>query len=125
MNKIVRDQLEKCRVANVPDFDEYTTEMVIHKGSTLKVTPYQVGKCFVVELADYILNPPANFTLAENWNRGSKPTHKYYKAEISQVMGKMIKITGCGYDLPTNTDFIDVWEGWIPQDGIKLHNELK
>lgn len=125
MNKIIKGQLEKCKVANIPDFDDNTTEMLITKGSTLRVTPYQVDKCFIVEFADYILNPPPNFTLAENWNRGTKPSHKFYKAEIQQVMGKMVKVMGCGYDPTTNTDYIDIWEGWVPQEGITLHNELK
>ena len=125
MNKIAREQLLKCKIANVPDFAENETEIFIPKGSTLNVSPYQINKCFVVELADYIINPPAHFALAENWNRGSKPSHKFYKAEISNVMGKMVKIVGCGYDPMTNTDFIDVWEGWVPQEGITLHNELK
>ena len=125
MNKIVKEQLLKCKVANIPDFDDNTTEISIKKGSTLSVTPYQVDKCFVVELADYIINPPSTFALADNWNRGSKPTHKYYKAEIQQVMGKMVKIMGCGYNPETDEDYLDVWEGWVPQEGITLKSELK
>lgn len=125
MNPIIKAQLENCRVANVPKFDDTTTSIKISKGSTLQVTPYQVNKCYLVELADYIIDPPDDFTLADNWNKGSIPQHKYYKCEISQIMGKMIRITGCGYDYINHCDTTDVWEGWVPQQGIKLIEELK
>ena len=124
MNPIIKSQLEKCTVANIPVFDDSTTTLVIPKGSTLHVSPYQVNKCYIVELADYIINPPPDFTLADNWNNGSVPKWKYYKCEISKVMGKMIRITGCGYDYENNMDTNDVWEGWVPQQGIKLIQEL-
>lgn len=125
MNPIIRKQLENCRVANVPNFTEETTVLRIPKGSDMTVSPYQVGKYYILELADYIINPPPDFTLASNWNKGSVPTHKYYKCEILQTMGKMVKIIGSGYDIKTNLDANTVWEGWVPQKGIKLIQELK
>lgn len=125
MNPIIRHQLENCRVANVPVLSDDMTIVHIVKGSENEVSPYQVNKCYLMALEDYILNPPPDFTLADNWNNGSIPKHKYYKAEISKVVGKMVRICGCGYDMATDTDTLDIWEGWVPQQGIKLIKELK
>ena len=112
INPIIKQQLESCRVADVPILSE-------------DMTVIQINKCYLLALEDYIINPSPDFTLADNWNRGSVPKHKYYKAEIAQVMGKMVRICGCGYDPVTDTDTFDIWEGWVPQKGIKLIRELK
>lgn len=125
MNPIIKKQLEKCKVANLPYYDDNTVELVISKGSSMAISPYQVHKCYIMELADYIINPPADFTLAANWNNGSVPKSRYYVAEVSQLVGKMIRITGCGYDITTESRTDDIWEGWIPQKGIKLIREIK
>ena len=40
-------------------------------------------------------------------------------------MGRMICILGYGFDPVTMRDTNDLWEGWVPQQGIKLIQELK
>lgn len=125
MNPIIKKQLNNCRVANIPNFDDNSSVICIPKGSVLNVTPYQVGKCYLVELADYILNPSQDNLLSSNWNRGTVPKYKYYKCEILKLMGKMICILGCGVHPVTGQDTSDLWEGWVPQAGIKLIQELK
>ena len=72
-----------------------------------------------------MINPPPDFTIAANWNKGINPRSKYYKAEIVQVVGKMIKIHGCGYDYKNKVDLNDVWEGWVPQAALTIIEELK
>lgn len=124
MNPLIKKQLQNCRVANIPDFDDNTTVIRIPKGAILNITPYQVGKCYVVELADYILNPTESHTLASNWNKGSSPKYKYYKCEISKTVGKMVCILGYGLDTDTMRETSDLWEGWVPQSAIKLLQEL-
>ena len=91
----------------------------------MNVTHYQVGRCYVVELADYILNPPEGYTLASNWNKGSSPKYRYYKCEIVKIVGKMICILGYGINPVTGQDTNELWEGWVPQSGIKILQELK
>ena len=124
MNSIIKQQLKKCRVADIPEFDDNTTEILIQKQSGNVVSPYQVHKCYLVELANWVTNPSPDFNLAANWNKGSVPKHSFYYAEISQVMGKMIRITGCAYDPVTQSTLTDLWEGWVPQKGLKLIKEL-
>ena len=125
MNNLIKKQLSNCRVANVPPFTDADTQLFIPKGSTVNISSYQLHKCFIAELEDYIINPPQNFTLSDNWNHGSVPKHKYYQCEILQLMGGMVKIIGCGYDMQTETPLSDIWEGWVPQSGIKLIKELR
>ena len=125
MNPLIKKQLESCKVANIPYFDDYSVIINIPKGSLLNVTPYQIGKCYLVELADYVINPPEGYTLSSNWNNGTSPKYKYYKCEIVKIVGKMICILGCGYDAEKMQDTNDLWEGWVPQAGIKIIQELK
>lgn len=125
MNPLIKKQLENCKVANIPEFDDNTTHLIIPKGSVVNVSQYQVGRCYIVELADYVINPPEGNTLSSNWNKGTIPKYKYYKCEIVKIMGKMICILGYGFDPVTMRDTNDLWEGWVPQQGIKLIQELR
>ena len=124
MNPIIKNQLDKCKVAKLPPYDDNTLALSIPKGSALNVTPYQVHKCYLLKIADFILHPSEESTLASNWNGGRIPNSQYYYAEVSQLMAKMVKISGCPYDPITQTTSNDVWEGWIPQDGLTLLKEL-
>lgn len=125
MNPLIKKQLENCKVANIPNFDENTIHITIPKGSVLNVTKYQVGKCYVVELADFILTPSEGSTLSSNWNKGTCPKYKYYKCEIVKIVGNMICILGYGINPVTGQDTNDLWEGWVPQSAIKLLQEIK
>lgn len=126
INPLIKAQLKNCRVAQIPEYDENTvTQITIPKGQDIIVTPYQIGKCYLLELADYIIHPSPEFTLADNWNQGRVPTYKHYKASITAVQGKMVKFLGSGYDIMTETDASTVWEGWVPQKGIKILEEYK
>lgn len=125
MNKLIQEQLYKCKVANIPEFNENDTTITINKGSKVVVTEYQLHKCYLIEIADFILHPDSESVLADNWNGGTVPTYKRYFAEVAQLMGKMVKICGCGVDPQTGLSTNDIWEGWIPQSGIKLIKELE
>ena len=125
MNPIIKKQLENCKVACIPQFNDKDIVISIPKGSVLNVSQYEVGKYYIVELADYIVDPPEGFTLASNWNKGSSPKYKYYKCEIVKTVGKMVCILGYGLNPLTGQDTGDLWEGWVPQGGIKLLQELK
>ena len=125
MNSIIKDQLERCKVAQLPAYSDDDILISIPKGAGVEVSPYQVHKCYLMELADWIIHPSEDFTLATNWNKGSIPKSRFYNAEISQVLGRMVRISGCGYDMINQCPTADIWEGWVPQKGIKLIKELK
>lgn len=124
MNNLIQEQLKKCKVANIPYFDDSTVKLTIPKGSALTITVNELHKCYLLQLADWIIHPSPDSTLACNWNGGVVPKSQFYQAEISQVLSKMIRITGCGFDPETNTSTGDIWEGWVPQEGIKIIKEL-
>ena len=124
MNPIIKKQLQACRVAELPDYDDNTTLMIIPKKDSNRVNEFHVGKFYLVEFEDYIINPPNDFNLADNWNKGSVPRYKYMKCEICQLMGKMIRIQGAAYDPTNNIDIPYVWGGWVPSKGLKLIQRL-
>ena len=124
MNKVVKEQLGKCKVAEIPAFDDTTTHIFIPKVGANIINQYHVGKYYLIEIEDYILNPSAEFTLAANWNKGTNPPAKYMNVEIVQVSGKMIKVSGVSFD-PNNPVALPThWEGWLPQKGLKILKQL-
>lgn len=122
MNKLIKEQLLKCKVANIPKFDDSTTKLVIDK--KVPEPEPQVNHYYIIEIEDYVINEPAGFTLSSNWNRGTKPTYKYYRVQITQAMGKMFKILGMGYDYENDCDFPQPWSGWIPRAGFHIKKEI-
>lgn len=124
MNNIISKQLKKCKVAQVPEFDENTTHLVIPKLSEISNKNFVVSHYYVIELEDYIIHPPENFTLHQNWNGNVIPTSKYYKCECLSVMGKMVKIEGVGFDFENQIDLNTSWCGWVPMKSIKIIKEL-
>lgn len=124
MNKIVEEQLKKLKICKVPEYDENTMELYITKQSPNKQCLLEENHCYILQFERYILDPPPNFTLHSNWNNGISPKHEFVKAEVSKIMGKMIKVNSVGYDIKTDTDTNDIWEGWVPYKGIKIIKEI-
>lgn len=119
MNKFVKQQLLKCTQAIIPAFDDTTTNILISRYDKADLS-IMLNHWYILELADYVINEPPNFTLSSNWNNGTKPKHKYNKAEVIQIMGKMVKINCIGYNMQEDKNIPDVWEGWVPEKAIKL-----
>lgn len=125
MNKVIKQQLASCKIARIPEFDDTSTHLFIPKANKGSVAlDFQVHCYYIIEIADYVLNPGPEFTLATNWNKGTIPPNKYMKVEISQITGKMIKVTGIGYDICNRRDLPVVWEGWLPASCARIINKL-
>lgn len=124
MNSYIKNKLAQCKVAQLPAGWESHNYIFIPKTLQIESKNVLENHCYLIELEDYLLNPPPNFTLSTNWNGGSNPKSKWYKCEISKVMGKMIKITGLEYDNVNQVDLDRVWEGWLPAGGIKVLKEI-
>jgi len=130
MNKIIEQQLKSVKLAQIPNFDSNTTHIVIPKythAAAANITDTDVvhlGRMYIVELADYILNEPNGFTLHANWNNNIKPSDKYMKILTLQDLGKMVKIKGVGYDIKLNIDLNSEWIGWCPKKSLKILKEL-
>ena len=124
MNKVVKEQLGKCKVAEISAFDDNTTHIFIPKKSSKDINAYHLHKYYVIEIEDYILNPPSDFTLAANWNKGTNPPSKYMNVEIINIQGKMVQVSGVSYN-PMNPVAMPMhWEGWIPQKGLRIVQQL-
>lgn len=124
MNEIIKKQLESCTVAEIPSFDINTTVIRIPKQTENIISKYQLHRFYLVEFHDDILYPSANDSLSANWNKGTHPVSKYNYVEVAQVMGKMIRVNACGYDITTASTTDTIWEGWIPSTHIKILKEL-
>ena len=124
MNELVKKQLKKCRTASLPPYNDSTTQMLIPKLSDMNGSSLIPGHYYIIELSDYLINPPQDFVLHDNWNNGIVPKCKYFKCECVRIMGKMMKIEGVGYDKDTDTDLNISWGGWLPINGVKVIGEL-
>lgn len=119
MNKIIQNELKKCKVANIPFFDDNTTEIIIQKGGKAVVKDDIIlNHYYKIEVEDYIIKPYDGFTLHDNWNNGIIPKDKIMNCEVIQIMGKMIKVEAVGADT-SNT-----WTGWLPRKSFHVVEEI-
>ena len=127
MNKYIYDQLQKVAIADLPPYDQTTTHMVIPKKDVEQIeglATFIPGHFYIVELEDYIIHPPENFSLHQNWNNNIVPQVKSYRCCCVQLMGKMVKIDGVGYDWKSHTELNTAWSGWVPLKSIKIIQEV-
>ena len=115
-------------MAQLPDYDENTTQLIIPKKGT-KVIPKGYNELvlnhnYLIMFAKYIINPPDNFTLHTQWNKGIVPEHICMKIKVQQEMGKMVKVGGFGYDYDNQKDLDYFWSGWVPKSSITIIEEI-
>lgn len=124
MNTLIKEQLSKCEVAVIPPFDDDTAHIVVQKQDKVEITSYSLQKCYLIELSDSILQPSEDVSFHINWNKGSLPRSKFYNAQVIQLVGSVVKITGIGIDGKSSIPTGDMWEGWLPKKDIKVVKEL-
>lgn len=124
MSKFAREQLRKCSIADVSNFNDNDLHIVIPKLGKMDLT-MQRGCKYLVELAQYIVNPPDGFTLADNWNKGITPKEKYLIIEVVGVAGKMLKTDAVGFDYANNRTTDSKYKDlWLPSKGVKALKQL-
>lgn len=115
MNKFIKEQLQKCRVANIPNYDDNTTKIFIGRDSgVINSLELHQGVETDIEVENYIIHPYPGFTLHDNWNKGIIPTDKQMHILVVQEMGKMICVKAVG--LNDNK----AWGGWLPKKSCKI-----
>lgn len=124
MNPLIKQQLLECKHAIVPEFNEDTTVLYFNKGNIIKELTLQKDHYYLIQIADNIINPPEGFTLSQNWNGGTNPPTQFMNVMVVQVMGKMFKVSGVGFDPDTNNTLACEWTGWIPGTSLKIIREL-
>ena len=122
MNNRILQQLQKLQIPNKPYFDKNTTELFfpryVDEEAELTLC---VGGIYIITVAPYIIYPPPNFTLTENWNNNIPITDSYLYIEVTGIVGKMIRFTGRGYDVSrqeVNSNFYD--NLWLPSKSITI-----
>lgn len=123
MNKWIKKQLKLVKVADIPPYEENSLIIRIPRKKFQSIS-FQLNHFYLIELEDYILNPPPGFTLHENWNNNQVPKHKFYKCQCVQIMGKMIKILGVAFDYENRLDLEENWDGWLPTKSVRILREI-
>lgn len=121
LSKIVKEQLAKCTLIDTSCLNDSSPSALIKKINRIKI---DIGNIYVIELSENLLKPPPDSILVINWNGGSIPRSKYYKAEVTKKLNNMIRITGIEYNPETNQDNNIIWEGWLPLDNITIMSKL-
>lgn len=124
MNSIIKDQLQKCKCPNIPEFTDSTTDILIAKSNVPLDNPILVGNKYLIKFEDYIVHPYEGFTLHKDWNNNVAPSSIFMTVEVIKIMGKMIKIEGQNYDDDCKCNTSGSWSGWVPMKSIKLINIL-
>lgn len=122
MNKFVKEQLLKVQTAQLPEYNDDSTEIIIPK---LQQDRYLVGGFYLVKLEDILLNPNGSPLLVSNYNHGTYPRSKYMKVDVIKTVGKMICVNGIGYDIDTKQNTSYTWGGWLPVAQIKQIEDIK
>lgn len=129
MNKVIQKQLEKLKKTRNFHFDDSTTHLVferITEDVNVPDSSFVVNGVYKIVIANYIVNPPPNFTLDTNWNKGKKITDTTLFIQINQIAGKMIRFTGRGYKFDidkTNDNFYE--NMWIPAKSIISYERVE
>lgn len=124
INPLIKKQLNDCKRCNVPYYNNDTTSIFIPKNSIKKDLGFTKDNCYLIQIEDYVVNPPSGFTLAQNWNGGTTPPSTYMNVCCIQVMGKMVKVDGISYDINNNIPLDKTWCGWIPVAAVKIIKEI-
>lgn len=124
MNQLIQQQLKKVQF-DLPTWDENTEELFIKKRGPEDPSIIKSGRCYIIQVPEYIVNPPDGFTLNSNWNKGLSINDYILYVEINKVMGKMIQFTGRGFDYKnktTNNNFYN--QMWLPMKSIQILDVL-
>lgn len=114
MSNNLINALNKCKIANVLKISD--DQFIIKKHTELELI---ISHFYNVEVANYIINEPPNFTLSCNWNNGTVPPETNLNIQVLDIQGNMIKVDAIG--VSTNK----VWEGWLPKKSIVVKGAIK
>ena len=120
MNKIIKEQLEKCAVANVPEYDEKDLTLTIPKYTEISRLDFQENKTYLIELEDYLIHPSENFNLHKEWNNGVIPKSKFLKARVIQMHGRMIQFDAFDTNYEGDAEGAHYDCLWLPLKSIHL-----
>ena len=114
-NKLVQQQLDKVKEADLSNYDPEKGVFIIKKKEAIR---FLENQCYIIQVDKELINN--NKTLLANWNRGFLLSAEYYLIDIHQVLGNMLKVSGIVYNIETKQTLNTMWEGWLPTENIKI-----
>ena len=126
MNKFVVEQLQKCRVAKIPNFDDNTEEIIISK-SQVDAESAQIcmNTEYLIQISDDYISSEKYIAITNSWNNGQPLTHRYLKISITNFLDNMAKFDAVAYDYELQKDLNYVYLAyWVPIDCIKVIKKL-
>lgn len=114
MTELIKNQLKQVQYADLSNFNEDTATYIIKRRVDVKI---EVDSCYIIRLKP---SARSNMAVMINWNNGSMPSFNCLKADISKIMGKMIKVVAVGYDEQSQQDIAKFWSGWLHIDDIEV-----
>ena len=129
MNQLIKELLNQCKVARIPEYTDSDDVIVIDKigGDSVSLVPHNflLDRYYVIRLQRYLIYPPENFNLNTNWNNGINPKSEYMLVTPIRFIGKMIQFDGCGYDWDQKKPLEDAYSGlWLPGKSIEIIQEM-
>lgn len=115
---------ELAKIQEVPiQYNDATTRIMIKKRVDIKLTE---GEYYLIQLSDFMINPPVNSVINSNWNQGNNPHQRYYKVEINKILNNMVKVTGVSFDYDGQSVTIaqEFWSGWVPREEFVIVQKL-
>jgi len=118
VNNLIKKQLESVQIADLSNFNEEDNTYFIPQKKTIKI---ERNKAYLIYVGDSFFY---NKVVQDNWNKGLTLKDRYIKAEVDDIIGKMIKVTCIGYDVLNKQDTNNFWNGWLPLDSIQVLQKL-
>ena len=120
MNKIIEDQLNKVIYADLSNVSE--DGLTYHISKIIKKVLIK-NHSYLIELDDSLLVDNPSSILQTNYNNNKHPTYKYMKVEVDDVLGKVVHVSGVGYDKEKNQNLL-MWSGYLTTKDINILEEL-
>lgn len=118
MTELIKKQLKQVQYADLSNFDEATATYIIKRRVDIKI---EVDSCYIIRLKP---SARSNMAVITNWNNGSMPSFNCLKADVSKIVGKMIKVVAVGFDEQSQQDIAKFWSGWLHTDDIEVISSI-
>jgi len=122
-NKIIEQQLKKVTLADLSDYEEKEDCYVYHIRKHVDAI-LEVDKCYLIKI-DLKKLRSDDYAYLVNYNRvNTIPECDYMKVDVVKKLATMFHVNAVYYDYESKKDLNKSWSGWLPQDTIKIINEL-
>lgn len=122
-NKIIEQQLKKVTLADLSDYEEKEDCYVYHIKKHVDVV-LEVDKCYLIKVNLKKLRSD-DYAYLVNYNRvNTIPECEYMKIDVVKKLATMFDVNAVYYDYENKEDLNKSWSGWLPQEVIKIINEI-